>query len=170
MRAGVLCFLSAAGLAALIALSPGRANAEIDEKTLDAAHQFVTAMRVEATLEQLMPNIVAVMVALVTKANPGEGKVAGEIIDKHFIPIFRERMSDHLDGIARIYAFNYSADELRELTLMFSTPLGRKFADKQGEIGKQSMVFGARWGQELSRELLRRIEPELRERGLKAPI
>lgn len=157
----------ALGLALVLS---GPAVRAADGETLEAARGFVKAMQIDATLDQIIPTITTVMVNLVTRANPGQAAVVQDIMQRHFLPLFQERKAEHLEGIAQIYALNFTTAELRELTAMMSTPTGLKYASKQGEIAKQSMAFGARWAQGLNQELLKRIEPELRERGLKAPI
>ena len=162
----LLCALTIAGL---IAAASGPARAA-DDETVVAAREFMKVIKAESTLEQLMPSISSLIVNLVKQANPGQGQKFAEMVDQHFTPAFNTRRAEYLDGLAHIYALNFSASELRELTALYSTPAGKKFAEKQGEIAKQSMVFGGRWGQELARDVLRSLEPELRAKGLKAPI
>ncbi|MGQ0674593.1 MAG: DUF2059 domain-containing protein [Rhodospirillales bacterium] len=162
----LLGVLTIAGLIAA-ASAPARA---VDAESIAAAREFMKAIRAESTLDQLMPSISSLIVNLIRQANPGQGQKFAEIVDRHFTPAFNARRAEYLDGLAQVYALNFTAAELRELSTLYSTPTGKKFAEKQGEIAKQSMAFGGRWGQELAREVLRSLEPELRAKGLKAPI
>jgi hypothetical protein len=70
-----------------------------------------------------------------------------------------------VDGIALIYARNFTADELRQLTAFYRGPIGQKFLEKMPQIAQESMAMGQKFGQELAGNLRDRIIEELRKRG-----
>jgi len=66
-----------------------------------------------------------------------------------------------------MYAQNFTADELRDLTIFFRTPTGEKYVQKAPAILQQSMAIGQRFGQSIAPEMQNRIVEELRKRGHK---
>jgi hypothetical protein len=72
-----------------------------------------------------------------------------------------------LEDIAAIYARNFTADELRQVTGFYRQPVGQKFLDKMPAIMQDSMGVGQKFGQAIAAELQKRVIEKLRKRGHK---
>lgn len=77
------------------------------------------------------------------------------------------RLNDATEQMASIYALNFTADELRDLTGFFRTPTGEKYLQKFPAIVQQSIALGQRFGQSVAPEMQNRMIEELRKRGHK---
>ena len=70
-----------------------------------------------------------------------------------------------LNLVADIYARNFTAAELREVSTFYKGPVGQKFLEKMPAITQESMMAGQRWGQAIATELRGKMIEELRKRG-----
>jgi hypothetical protein len=77
------------------------------------------------------------------------------------------RVNEIIDEVIAIYARNFTADELREVTAFYRGPTGQKFLQKQPVILQDSMAVGQKFGQSVATEMQNRIVEELRKRGHK---
>jgi uncharacterized protein len=69
--------------------------------------------------------------------------------------------------VAAVYARNFTADELRQVTAFYRTPVGQKMLEKLPAITQESMTVGQKFGQSVAAELRTRMIEELRKRGHK---
>jgi len=75
------------------------------------------------------------------------------------------RVNEIVDEITAIYARNFTADELREITAFYRGPAGKKFLEKQPAIAQESMQIGQKFGAAVAADVTRRMSEELRKRG-----
>jgi hypothetical protein len=88
-----------------------------------------------------------------------------DVILPQVVEAMRARSDAFVDAIAVIYAHNFTADELRQLTAFYRGPVGQKFLEKMPLIAQERMTMGQKFGQELAGDLRNRIIEELRKRG-----
>ena len=85
------------------------------------------------------------------------------------MPLIVEGMTPRLNELAEqtavIYADNFTAAELRDITAFFRAPTGEKYLQKLPEITQQSMAAGQQFGQAVAAEMHGRIIEELNKRG-----
>ncbi|WP_372744665.1 DUF2059 domain-containing protein [Lutibacter sp.] len=51
--------------------------------------------------------------------------------------------------MAEIYMEEFSHSEIKELLAFYATPIGKKLADKTGELSQKGMIAGQSWGMKL---------------------
>jgi hypothetical protein len=85
----------------------------------------------------------------------------------HLLERMAARSGEIVDLTAAIYARNFSADEIRQVTAFYRTPVGQRFLDKLPAITQESMAMGQQWGQSIAAEMRDKIIEELRKRGHK---
>jgi hypothetical protein len=71
------------------------------------------------------------------------------------------------DGIATIYANNFTAGELREIEAFYRQPVGQKFLEKAQAIAQQSMQVGQDVSRKAAEDLRTRLTEALRQKGHK---
>jgi hypothetical protein len=69
-----------------------------------------------------------------------------------------------VDGIAAIYAANFSVDELRELDAFYRRPVGQKFLEKWPSITQQSVQIGEDGSRKAAEDLRTSLPPMLRQK------
>ena len=72
-----------------------------------------------------------------------------------------------VDGIAAVYAANFSLDELRELDAFYRRPAGQKFLEKWPSITQQSVQIGEDGSRKAAEDLRTSLPPMLRQKAPK---
>ena len=77
-----------------------------------------------------------------------------------------ENMRQLTEHIARIYAEEFSAEEMRQLLAFYDTPVGRKLIARMPSIVMRSQQAGRAWGQQMARKAIERLRQKAKERGI----
>jgi hypothetical protein len=155
-----------AGLA-FIALASGPTRAQTPAPdAMTAARELVTTMKAADQFKALLPIIIKNLKPAIVQNRPE--------IDRDYDTIMplllggmTARVNEIVDEITAVYARNFTADELREVTAFYRGPTGQKFLEKQPVIMQDSMAIGQKFGQSVATEMQSRIVEELRKRGHK---
>jgi hypothetical protein len=151
----------------LLSGRPAGAQAQSEALPPDAiaaARELVTAARAADNLKTLLPMIMQQLKPTIVQGRP-EVERDFDVILPQVVEAMRARSDAFVDAIAVIYAHNFTADELRQLTAFYRGPVGQKFLEKMPLIAQESMTMGQKFGQELAGDLRNRIIEELRKRG-----
>jgi hypothetical protein len=129
-----------------------------------AARELVTASRAADQLKTLLPLIMQQLKPAIVQNRPEIARDYDAVM-----PALVEGMTARSDafagGIAEIYARTFTADELRQVTAFYRSPIGQKFLEKMPVIAQESMAMGQKFGQEIAVEMRDRMIEELRKRG-----
>ena len=155
-------------IACLLAISlslPGKAQAQTPSpEAMAAAKEFMIASKMGDQVNDMLPNIIQQLRPLVVRGN-----LQAEQDFEALIPVVLAAMTPHLDGFldasAQIYARHFTADEIRDLTTFYRTPLMQKFLREQPTILRETAAVGHKFGGLLMKELQERMVSELRKRG-----
>ena len=132
--------------------------------SLAAAKELVVTMRAADQLKNLLPVIMQQLKPAIVLGRPQIEKDYDAIM-----PALMEgmvaRSSELVDLIAVVYARNFTAAELRQVSAFYRSPVGQKFLEKMPTITQESMQAGQKWGQMVAGEMRGRIIEELRKRG-----
>jgi uncharacterized protein len=69
------------------------------------------------------------------------------------------------EGMALIYATNFTESELKELLAFYKSPLGKKSLEAEPKSIEQSLNFMRNWGEDLAQEINERFRDEMKKRG-----
>jgi hypothetical protein len=69
------------------------------------------------------------------------------------------------EGMAIIYATNFTEPELKELVAFYRSPLGKKSLEAEPKSIEQSLNFMRNWGEDLAQEINERFRDEMKKRG-----
>jgi hypothetical protein len=160
-------WLAAAGVAGWTLLSVGWALPQTPSaEALAAAREMFEAAKFGEQYTMMMPMIVQSIKPAIVRGNP--------LIERDFDVIapvlaegFRSRLGEYTEAVVRIYADNFTAAELRELTAFYRGPTGQKLLQKQPSILESSMALGRQFGRRVGEELQGRMIDELRKKGHK---
>ena len=127
------------------------AKASADHKA--AAMELLETMK----LDQLLTQTIDTMLDAQVQQNPQIAPYKKVMKD-----FFKKYMSWAAlkDDMAALYAEEFSAGELKELTAFYKTPLGQKLASKQGQLMTKGAALGQRRVQEHMPELQQAIAAE----------
>jgi hypothetical protein len=69
------------------------------------------------------------------------------------------------EGMAQIYATNFSEQELKDLLAFYKSPLGKKSLEQEPKSIEASLNYMRNWGEDLALDLNERFRVELKKRG-----
>jgi hypothetical protein len=123
-------------------------------------------MRTADQLKALLPVIMTQLKPAIVQGRP-EVERDYDAIMPHLLERMAQRSGEIVELTAAIYASNFSAEEIRQVTAFYRAPVGQKFLDKLPAITQASMAMGQKWGQSIAAEMRDKIIEELRKRGHK---
>ena len=154
-----------AGLMAVVMFlcGPVRAQAQ-DADAQAAARELITTMKLGDQFKAMMPMIFKAFKPAIVQNRPD--------VDRDFdalVPILLGKMSDRVkeleDAVVVVYASNFSAAELRDLTAFYKSPTGQKLLQKTPFITQQTMAAGQKFGQTAGAEAQKEMMEQLRNKG-----
>ncbi len=129
-----------------------------------AARELVTASRAADQLKTLLPLIMQQLKPAIVQGRPEVARDFDAVMPQ-LIESANARSEAFAEATAVIYANNFTADELRQVTAFYRSPVGQKFLEKMPAIAQESLAMGQKFGQALAGDLRNRIIEELRKRG-----
>jgi uncharacterized protein len=144
---------------------PGKALSQTaPPDAVAAAKELMVASKMADQVNTMLPVIMQQLKPLIVKGNP--------LVERDFdalMPVVMAAMNTHLEAFlnagAQIYARHFTADEIRQVTNFYRTPVGEKFLRKQPEIMQQTFALGQQFGQAVGNDVQARMVEELRKRG-----
>jgi uncharacterized protein len=162
--------IAVAVIALALALMAGRPAAAQSQSpasspdTMAAARELVAASHAAEHLKTLLPLIMQQLKPAIVQGRPEIARDYDAVM-----PALIESMTARSDafaaGIAEIYAHTFTADELRQVTAFYHSPVGQRFLEKMPVIAQESMAMGQKFGQEVAGDMRGRMIEELRKRG-----
>lgn len=129
-----------------------------------AAKQMVEASKAADQMKTLLPLLMQQLKPVVAQGRPEVERDYDKIVPL-MLEAMNSRVQEFSDAMATIYARNFTADELRQITAFYETPVGQKFLTRMGPIAQDALVVGQKFGQEIAKDLRERVVEELRKRG-----
>jgi hypothetical protein len=168
--------VSAAGLALGLALSAAPASAQQKDAqsaaplkpasaaALAAAKEILTLKNASAMYAQAVPNLVDQTKNGLVQNNLNYQKDLGEvaiIVAKNLAG----REKEIGDGMAQIYANEFSEQELKDLVTFYKSPLGAKLLATEPRAIQFSMSYMNQWAQQFAATIDGEFRAEMKKRG-----
>ncbi|HKU05868.1 MAG TPA: DUF2059 domain-containing protein [Bradyrhizobium sp.] len=173
--------LSAVGLAAVLALSGAPAMAQAPKQgaapapaakpakppspaALSAAREFLMMKNVGAMFAGAVPGVVDQTRNALTQQNLNYQKDLSEvavIVAKNFAG----RENEIGEGMAQIYANEFSEQELKDIVTFYKTPLGQKLLSTEPRAIQMSMGWMNQWAQEFGVKVNEAFKEEMKKRN-----
>jgi uncharacterized protein len=153
-------------VACLLLLPASAARAEPPADAMDAARSLVTTMKLADQYKALLPAILLGLKPALTQDRP-EIERDYDAMMPTMADAFRPYYASMVDGIAAIYATNFTAAELRDIEAFYRQPTGQKMLEKTPAISQQALAVGQEIGRKAADDLKQRLTEALRQRGHK---
>jgi uncharacterized protein len=163
----LIASLRVVALASLLLFPAGSAGAQGQKpaaEAMSAAKELIVIMRAADRFKTAMPLILQALKPAIVQGRP-EVERDYDAVAKQVLDEATGMFGELAELLAGIYASNFTASELRELTAFYRSPIGQKLADRHPAITQQSVVAGQTWGQGLSEHAAPKIIEELRKKG-----
>jgi hypothetical protein len=155
--------VAAVFVVALLFITPIRAQSQ-DPDAAIAARELVDTIRLADQFKVLLPTLFQHLKPAIVQNRPD--------VERDFdalVPVLQQKMTARLgeleSAVVSIYANNFTAVELRELTAFYKTPTGQKFLQKTPLVTQQTMAAGQKFGQLAGAEAQKQMIEELRNKG-----
>ncbi len=167
---------AAAGLALGLALSAAPAGAQQKDGSgtavlkpaspaaLAAAREILTMKNAGAMFANAVPNLVEQTKNGLTQTNLNYQKDLGEVA-----PIVARQLAGRekeiADGMAQIYANEFTEQELKDLVTFYKSPLGAKLLTSEPRAIQFSMSYMNQWAQQFAATVDAAFRAEMKKRG-----
>jgi hypothetical protein len=169
--------LAAAGLVATLALvgvpavaqqaapaAPAAKKPPPSPAALTAAREFLMMKNVGAMFAGAVPGVVDQTRNALTQQNLNYQKDLSEVaavVAKNFAG----RENEIGEGMAQIYANEFTEQELKDLVTFYKTPLGKKLLSTEPQAVANSMGWMRQWAQEFGVKVNDAFKDEMKKRG-----
>jgi hypothetical protein len=160
--------LLAAGLALGLAFSPLPAGAQqpaaaplkpVSPSALAAAKELLTVKNVGQVYANAVPNIIQRVKDQILASNLSYQKDLNEAQSK------AGRENEIGETMAKIYANDFTEQELKELTAFYKSPIGQKVLAQEPRSIQASMLYMNQWAQAFSEAVAADFRNEMKKRG-----
>jgi hypothetical protein len=158
-------FTRSAGLvvATLLLIVPAHAQSPSPDADA-AARELVDTMKLPDQFKAVLPTIIQHLKPAIVQNRPDVGRDFDAMM-----PVVQEKMAARLgelsNAMAAVYASNFTAAELRDLTAFYKSPAGQKLLQKTPVIAAQTMAAGQKFGQAAAADAQKQMTDELRSKG-----
>jgi hypothetical protein len=149
----------------LVSLGAARAQAPSPE-AMAAARDLVTTLKLSDQYKALLPVILLGIKPALVQDRPEierDYNAMMPAIADAYTPYYNAM----IDSIAKVYAENFSVDELRQITAFYRQPAGQKFLQKSQAIMRQGTQIGEDTGRKATEDLRASLTQLLRQKGHK---
>jgi hypothetical protein len=131
-----------------------------------AARSLVNTMKLADQYKALLPAILLSLKPALTQDRP-EIEQDYDAMMPMIADAFTPYYTSMVDGIATVYANNFTAAELREIEAFYRQPVGQKMLEKMPAISQQALAVGQEIGRKAADDLRQRLTEALRQKGHK---
>jgi len=149
---------------ALVAFGPAAHSQQPSAAAMASAKELVAVTGATTLFNPLIAGVVEQAKLLFLQQNPGIGKDLNEIAEKlrnDLAPRFAELSNE----VAKLYATNFTDQELKDILAFYKSPSGKKLIVQQPKVADSSMKFAQEWANKLSDEVIGKMRDELKKRG-----
>jgi uncharacterized protein len=158
--------LSAACLALALTALPAAAQQPkpASPAAIAAAKEILAMKNAGAMYAQAVPNIVQQTKDQLMQTNLNYQKDLNEVA-VIVAQKFAGREKEIGDGMAAVYAGDFTEQELKDLVAFYKSPLGQKLLTTEPRAIQQSMGFMNQWAQQFAETVNGEFRAEMRKRG-----
>lgn len=154
-------------VACLMLLSAPAVRAEPPASdAMEAARSLVTTMKLADQYKALLPAILLSLKPALVQDRP-EIERDYDAMMPMMADVFTPYYTSMVDGIAAIYATNFTAAELRDIEAFYRQPTGQKMLQKMPVLSQQALAVGEEIGRKAAEDLRQRLTQALRQKGHK---
>jgi hypothetical protein len=133
-------------------------------ESIAAAKELVATIKLGEQFTSLMPTIMTTLKPAIVQGRANVERDYDAMIPM-LLQSFQSRMDELSDAVVKVYASNFTADDLRALIVFYKTPVGQKFLQKTPLLAQQTMAVGQQFGRSVASEIRTRMIDELRKKG-----
>ncbi len=137
---------------------------EIPPEQLALARRYVDLTNRQGMFEAVLTPTVVRLSKLLTQQNPDIAKQIDETILRVFEP-YRKQQDELFNQYARIYATEFTVDELTQLVTFYESPVGQKLTSKSLEFSTGMRAATEVYLKNFGTELMTKVRADLKTQG-----
>jgi hypothetical protein len=156
-----------AAVAIVLVMASPMANAQQQQPSAAAmatAKELIAVTGATTLFSPLIAGVVEQAKVLFLQQDPSLSKDLNEISTQIRTDL-TPRFSELTDEVARLYATNFSEQELKDILAFYKSPAGQKLLAQQPKVVDASMKFAQDWANKLSDQVIAKMRDELKKRG-----
>ena len=140
---------------------------KLDAARLEAARKLLQVTGSDKLAEQMVHMMVPQIANFLIRAKPEKKdeivKILKGVIKEQTKP---ETMNRLRETLARIYAQEFTTEEMKKIIAFFETPEGRKFVQKMPSIMAKSQRAGMIWSREVGGKIIEQTRKQAKAKGI----
>lgn len=132
--------------------------------SMASAKELITITGATTLFTPLIAGVVEQAKNLYLQQNPALAKDLNEISARMRTDL-QPRFVELTDEVSRLYATNFTEQELKDILAFYKTTAGKKLLAEQPKIVDSSMKFAQEWANKLSDQVVAKMRDELKKRG-----
>ena len=148
----------------LAIVSPLASAQQSSPAAMASAKELITITGATTLFSPLIAGVVEQAKVLYLQQNPALAKDLNEIATQIRTGL-QPRFSELTEEVARLYAANFSEQELKDILAFYKTTAGKKLLAEQPKVVDTSMKFAQDWANKLSDQVIAKMRDELKKRG-----
>ncbi len=153
----------AAGVAPASAQQPQQSPPP-SENAIAMARELIIMKGGNVLFERVVPGVVESAKNDFVTTNPNLSKELAEVAAALHKEADAKR-AEIVTGVATIYAYRFTEQELKDLVAFYKTPLGQKTIVEEPVAIDASMKYAQAWSAELSQQVQARFRDEMKKKG-----
>jgi|ERR1700688_1888339 len=149
---------------ALVTFSPAAYSQQPSAAAIASAKELIAISGATTLFTPLIAGVVEQAKILFLQQNPGVAKDLNEIAEKLRTDL-APRLGELNNEVAKLYATNFTEQELKDILVFYKSPSGQKLIAQQPKVTDSSMKFAQEWANKLSDEVIGKMRDELKKRG-----
>jgi hypothetical protein len=131
---------------------------------MGVAKQLIAVTGATTVFNPLIAGVVEQAKLLFLQQNPALGKDLNEVAAKLRTDL-QPRFNEINDEVAKLYASNFSEQELKDILAFYQSAAGKKLLTVQPKVIDSSMAFAQDWANKLSGEVIEKMRDEMKKKG-----
>lgn len=148
----------------LAALGPTAHAQQPSAAAMATAKELIAVAGATTLFSPLIAGVVEQAKLLYLQQNPSLSKDLNEVAAQLRTEL-QPRFAELTDEVARLYATNFTEQELKDILAFYKTSSGKKLLAEQSKVVDASMKFAQDWANKLSDQVVARMRDELKKRG-----
>jgi hypothetical protein len=149
---------------ALVAFGPAAHSQQPSAAAIASAKELVAISGATALFTPLIAGVVEQAKLLFLQQDPSLSKDLNEVANQMRTEL-APRFSELTDEVAKIYATNFTEQELKDILAFYKSPTGMKLLQQQPKVVDSSMKFAQDWANKLSDVVIAKMRQEMKKRG-----
>jgi hypothetical protein len=149
---------------ALTGLAAPALAAQPSAASIAMAREIITLKGADAMFKPIVANIVTKVKDTFLQSNINLKQDIDAVALK-LAGQYNPRIKEVTDNSARLYASQFTEQELKQLLAFYRSPLGKKVVVTEPKVIDQSLTFANEWAQALGQVILNQFRAEMKKRG-----